>query len=102
MGFLARRASLVVDRGDIGTFGLDEVDLGDELVRVAGEGYGAGVGAIFGGELIGRCQRVGLAVELGVAEGALDGLAVVGEEAFDPLVVEQPRAVNEFVEHAGW
>ena len=69
-------------------------------MRLARQRNRAGVDAVVGRELVGGGERIGMAVDLGVAQRALDGLAVVGKDLLDPLVVEQPRAVDELVQHA--
>ncbi len=51
-------------------------------------------------QLLGGRQLVGAGIEFGVPQRALDGFLIVGEDAFDPFIVEEAWAVDIFVEHA--
>ena len=92
-------AMLVVDWGDGGAVALEEVDAGDEAVGVAGEGNGTGLPLAFG--FLGGLEGRAFAVDAAVLELALNGVGAVEEDALDPLVEEEARAVGELVDHAG-
>jgi hypothetical protein len=95
-------AALVVDGGDVETIGFYEIQFGDEAVGIAGEGNGAGMELFIWGEFRRNREGVLCGVEATVAEGAFGCLGIVHELSVDPLVIEEPWAIDEGIEHAGW
>jgi hypothetical protein len=100
VGVFARGAALVIDRRDPLALGLDDVDPGDQPVLVAREFDAAGVNRLArGGQFGGGREGAFSLVDFLVPQRPFDRLAVVGKYALDPFIIEQPRAIDELVEH---
>lgn len=93
---VSRRPLLVIHRSRSSAFALDEIESGDQAVRVARQRDRSGVYPL---GLLGRQQFVLFRVMASVPVGALERVGIVGEESVDPLVEEQARTVDELVEH---
>jgi hypothetical protein len=95
---IPRGAVLVVHRRHSRPVAFDEVDDGREPMAIARQRDRTRVNPLLTRFLSGR-QRLGLLAQRLVAQRPFDGIVAVRENALDPLIEEEPRAVDEFVEH---
>jgi hypothetical protein len=95
---VAWRAMLVVDRRYSRAFTFDQIDDGRQTVLVARQRDRTRMNLLVFG-LVCRRHRLGLLSQRLVAQRPLDRVVAVGEDAFDPFVEEQSRAIDELVEH---
>lgn len=100
-GGFPRTAALVIDGSDGAAGDFDEVHPGDDAPLLAGEGDGAGVADVVRGGVLGAGQGAGPGIDAGVLEFPFDGFGAFGEDGFHPFVIEEPGAIDEFVQHPG-
>ena len=94
---------LVVDGSGDAPFRLHEVELGDYAQTFARKRDRARVdllGFAFVSWLGGRGQFGGAGIDALVLGGAFERIGAFAKDAFDPLVEEQARAVDELIDHS--
>jgi hypothetical protein len=90
----------VIDGDDDAGCDLEEVDFGDDAEGFGGESDGAGFEVVW--EVFGRWEGGAFFIDAPVLVAAFDGVGAFAEDAFDEFVEEETRAIDEFVDHAGW
>lgn len=94
-------ALLVINGRDRSVLPLDEIHLGDQAEAGSVQGHGAGLARPAVLDFLGVGNPASAPVAAPVGELPFGRIGVVSPEALHPLEVEEARAVDELVQHAG-